>query len=90
MKKFGLLVALALAVGATACEQREGGEPGDRDTIAVDLPGIPDEIQESLDDGLEEGGKAARAGAERARTRVGEAVEQTGEAIERAGEDMQE
>jgi hypothetical protein len=82
-KEFALLVALALAVGATACDRIGAGrEPGDRDTLAIELP---PEVQE----GLEESGQRARQGAQRARERIGEAVEETGERIEAAGEDMQ-
>jgi hypothetical protein len=72
-----LLVALALAVGGTACGSREGEEDaGDRDTLAIEAPA-------EVEDRFEEG--ARKIGG-----RVGEALGRTGEAIEEARERMEE
>ena len=70
-----LIVALVLAVPA-GCDRGAGGEAGDRDTLAIE---IPDEVE----DRFEEGARAIGG-------RVGEALEETGEAIEGAGERIQE
>lgn len=72
-----MLVPLALATAA--CEREPGGEePGDPDTLAIDIPDGGE-----VEDRLEEG--ARRIGG-----RVGEALEETGEAIEQAGERLRE
>ena len=68
------VLLVALAVGATACGGRDGGEDaGDRDTLAIEVP--EDRFQE---------------GARKIGGRVGEALGRTGEAIEEAGERMRE
>lgn len=70
-------ILVVLVLGTGACEREEPGEPGELDTLDIEIP--VGEVEDRLE-----------RGARRIGGRVGEALEGTGEAIERAGERIQD